>query len=282
MAADGNGVGNELFSRQRPGDYRSFSHNLVKATEEAVFGVLADIGKDFLAHRKIPVEAIVTGGDDALFVVPCQYGLQAAMKVCRQFAEETDRLIHKRLTMSAGVVIAPENYPMYFLEQMATSLLRSAKRLARERQEGCIDFWFLRGQGTMGTDPLAVRQRMLERSPDSRTRMLFHERPYTLDELDKLVNFAQGFVNRDFPRSRLYGLRQALDVGREHATLFFLYQLARSSKEQQKLLKDFQAKFIARPYSVVPWNQKREDGQVTYSTPLVDLVDACDLLRKEL
>jgi hypothetical protein len=62
VAADGNSVGNELFNLQRPGDYRSFSRNLVKATEEAVFGVLADIGRGFLADRKIPVEVIVTGG----------------------------------------------------------------------------------------------------------------------------------------------------------------------------------------------------------------------------
>jgi CRISPR-associated protein Cmr2 len=183
--------------------------------------------------------------------------------------------------MSAGVVIAPDNYPMYFLEQMAAALLRSAKRLAREKKEGCIDFLFLRGQSTMGTDPLAFRQRMLERSLDSRTRLLFHERPYTVDDLDKIVKFAQQFVDHDFPRSRLYGLRQALDVGREHATLFFLYQLARSSKDQQELLMGFQAEFMARSNSVVPWNQKREDGQVIYSTPLVDLVDVCDLLKKE-
>jgi hypothetical protein len=95
------------------------------------------------------------------------------------------------------------------------------------------------------------------------------------------MDFAQRFVDDDFPRSRLYGLRQALDVGRHHATLFFLYQLARSSKDQQELLRNFQAEFIAHPDSVVPWNQKREEGQVTYSTPLVDLIDACDLLGKE-
>jgi CRISPR-associated protein Cmr2 len=289
--ADGNNIGRKLEEFTSAHEYAAFSKTMLATVQENLCGALArharkvkvetDDGESIQACSMEMLTAL--GSDDILVIVPGNVALQAAINLCRAFEAG---MIQYRSTMSAGVVIAPHNYPMYYLENLAHQLLKSAKQKSRKlNHKATVDFMVIYSQGTVASHVETYRRQLLELpafgrgdalSADSDVLVLY-ERPYTLEQLQLLLDWARKLKMEDFPMGQLYTLRSALEQGRMSATFKYLYQLARMKPNERWLFKQFEAEWFAIDKSFVPWAKRiTNTGCVKYTTPLADLLELYD------
>lgn len=288
---DGNDIGNQIQGSQTPAEYRTLSEELLRATKLATFSALTERsllkkiqtaeGENRWTHC---FEIIAIGGDDVFLIVPGDVALDIAAKLCTAFEGEFDGC----LTMSAGVLIMRDHFPIYYARNIVESLLKSAKKSGRRearkdgRQDGTVpayvDFQVITGDSSLSEDLEDYRQQVYTaRSPFADYRLI--QRPYRLDALNHLLGLGR-WARRYLPASQLYQLRQAVV---EHAPmwaqLWYRYQLARAkaSTQEGNLLNFHQQIFNSCPWSDAdaPW--RRADQHRT--TPIVDLAEIFDYLR---
>lgn len=284
---DGNDIGKRIQGAQTPAEYRTLSEELLRATKQATFRALAE--RSLLQKIRTTdeenrwthcFEIIAIGGDDVFLIVPGDVALDIAVTLCAEFERE----FNGRLTMSAGVLIMQDHFPIYHARNIVESLLKSAKKAGRRapRQDGAIpahvDFQVITGDSSLSEDLEAYRKEVYGDKPRFE-RYRLSERPYRLNALHRLLQ-AGRWARRHLPASQLYQLRQAVV---EHtpmwAQLWYRYQLARAkdSKQEGNLLNLHRRLFSSDPWSDTdaPW--RGEDGQRT--TPIVDLAEIFDYLR---
>jgi CRISPR-associated protein Cmr2 len=213
-----------------------------------------DIPSDtILVH---PFEILAIGGDDLFLIVPGNKALEIALAIGQIFeqhlAEDKHliKLASKKLLstkeirgryhsdtllsdanyapmigLSAGVIVAQENAPIFFLRDLVEELLKSAKKLAKENAStktkeelqkqpfygGAVDFMVMKSI-TMVTDNIkSFRMQALgDDGKDSLRRLTV--RPYTWHEFAGLLRTIRTLKKAHVPRSQLYRLRRALDA----------------------------------------------------------------------
>ncbi len=289
--ADGNNVGHTLEGCRTPIDFRKRSQGLTEAVRGAVKQSLQDMIES--------VEVLAIGGDDTLLIVPGDVALEVSRRICQMFQETLEQAGFRRdgagaPTMSAGVVMADSHNPVSFMRDLAEQLLKNAKRRARETGTGTVDFLVLKSQSTLATslDHLRESWPLAQTDTAAMERLLLTRRPYTLDELARLLALAR--EARDtvkFPRTQLYALQDALiHEGRLASSIYFLYQLARQRDDQRRRflqsllwdgvnLDDPEGVARAFPLASPPWRQresKEADKLAEYDTIVVDLIDILD------
>ena len=314
--ADGDNVGKTLENLQTPSKYQDFSHKMDKATKEAVFGTIVQRGikpvfpsdkskyeggknrqriqvvspadneqletrratkeDDELELRIHSFEAISVGGDDLVLIVPGHHAMWTALEICELFGQQMQ---DEKITMSAGVVIASDNYPVYYLFDLASQLQKSAKKESREASEGAIDFMVMTAQNTLSSQIADYRKEFMERKipedgSEVREKLCLTARPYRLSKLCILLKWIEKFKAEDYPTSQLYGLVQSLqEHARQHSTLRFLYQWYRHKQTHTKLLGDFMASWKIEQAST-PW--MKSQGELPFQeffTYFVDLLE---------
>lgn len=191
-----------------------------------------------------PFEIITIGGDDLFIIVPGSAALNIALSIGYTFEEllgekrnrDQSSVVPGRyqgipdtqygfatctldydfatytpdIGLSAGVVIAQENAPIFFLRDLVEELLKSAKKKSKKTSNGggAIDFMVLKAI-TMVTDTVETfREQALATGAES--SMHLTGRPYTWRELQGLLATVQALRKVNFPRSQLYRLRQRL------------------------------------------------------------------------
>src|SRR5205807_5348437 len=98
-----------------------------------------------------------------------------------------------KVSLSAGVVIADSHTPIFYLEQLAGQLLKSAKRrakLLRQRRGyfgGTLDFISLKSVTTLSGTIDQFRRTALTDGDRQQGERHRYARPYTLDEARALV-----------------------------------------------------------------------------------------------
>jgi CRISPR-associated protein Cmr2 len=241
--ADGNNVGRRLATLTNPGDYTEFGRKMDHDINQAVFTALAsklrptEVHPEYGPKRFVhPFEIITVGGDDVLLIVPGSAALEIALTLAYTFernqaAGDTARQPFGRyalamdkgydfgsytpsLGLSAGVVIAPETTPIFFLRDLAEELLKSAKKKVRPCPEcgGAVDFMVLKSV-TMVTDRISTF-RAAAYGGDAPGVPRGTARPYLWPELQGLLRSAQQLAPKRFPRSQLYRLRERLLAAR--------------------------------------------------------------------
>ncbi len=250
--ADGNNVARYIGTAGTPQEYAARASALTRAALEAVFTALArhlrparivnEQGAPELVH---PFEILTIGGDDLLLLVPGSKALDIALEIGlgferslgkTQLRELQDRYAgttsggHERYTpivgLSAGVVIAQENTPVFFMHNLAEQLLKSAKDLARARARagmdtgGAVDFMVLKSI-TMITDRVKTFRKQALGDDDASDGTMYRRtaRPYTWHELEGLLRTTRALRRAEFPRSQLYRLRGVLDSAEESGVL---------------------------------------------------------------
>lgn len=204
-----------------------------------------------------PFEILAIGGDDLFIIVPGDRALEIACAIAEYFEQEIahkldtipelqhpenalsitsyPQRLHKSsatslsqhnytpwVGLSAGVIIAQENAPIFFLRDLVDELLKSAKKLAKQHTKltdqdkkpkepfygGAIDFMVMKSI-TMVTDKIkSFRRQAL--GDDSNRRLT--ARPYTWHEFAGLLNTVRAIKKANVPRSQLYRLRHTLDA----------------------------------------------------------------------
>ena len=265
IALDGNHIGDLLDKPATIGAYRAFSNGLWSLTREQTFAALKQYGKplDGIA----PFEIVLIGGDDVLLITAADIALEIALAIAEGFEKQSLTQVlspaglsgeREKLTMAGGVVLAHADFPIPAMYRLAESLQKSAKRLCAEQkyQTGAIDFQVVTSSDT---DLDAMRQGVP------------HRRPYTLEDLRKLLDHIRLLKAADIPTSQLQAMYQALfegEVNAQLASIATLGYLGRSAdKTRYNKLKQFFADFgVKFDGNLPPWDAHKRSA-------LTDLVE---------
>jgi CRISPR-associated protein Cmr2 len=278
--ADGNNVGRLIATLQTPATYQQVSALLADAATNAVFDALAEYLEparisSVKNQRQIeeyvhPFEILTIGGDDLLLIVPGNRAFDIALRVALLFEQDLANKLpaitgdapappHDRaarysgddqhgftryvpvIGLSAGVVIAQESAPIFFLRGLVDELLKNAKQLAKDRKRatgdlgGAIDFMVMKSI-TMVTDKI-VPFRAAALGDHSRQKVRAEPmrrltaRPYTWNEFAGLLAAIREFQAAKLPRSQLYRLRgvlqEAIEGGITASVMEYLYTRTR-------------------------------------------------------
>lgn len=110
---DGDRMGAHLSSLGVAGEHRKFSQKLSAFSDEKVPEIIRSYRRAVL---------IYAGGDDVLALLPTRYVLQCANEIQQAFHDAT------KLHMSAGIAIAPSNYPFDLMLDAARRAEHAAKQ----------------------------------------------------------------------------------------------------------------------------------------------------------
>ncbi len=322
--ADGNNVGRRLATLTNPGDYTEFGRKMDHDINQAVFTALAsklrptEVHPEYGPKRFVhPFEIITVGGDDVLLIVPGSAALDIALTLAYTFerhqaAGDTARQPFGRyalamdngydfgsytpsLGLSAGVVIAPETTPIFFLRDLAEELLKNAKGKVRGHPEwgGALDFMVLKSV-TMVTDKISTFRDEAYGSADPGVPR-GTARPYLWPEVQGLLHSARQLAPQRFPRSQLYRLRERLLAARHEggitpSVVDYLHTAVSGLRPdaRQRLLQTMLAwGRAAATRSAPPWlhravEVKRQNGSTTvldaWETVLPDIVEIAEFV----
>jgi CRISPR-associated protein Cmr2 len=272
-----------------------------------------------------PFEILTIGGDDVMLVVPANKALAIAQTLSKQFeallldqnreqyglnqplSQDSLKAIHRyrpegavkrdinkppacKLSMSAGVLITAENTPIYYAENLTNQLLKSAKSHAKHLKKeygyygGTIDFLTMKAVTMLSSNVKEFREAGLVFG--TRPKLKLYGAPYTLHEIEGLLETAKALKKADFPRSQLYQIRSLLERGKHTAMLNYRYFWSRLNKPEAKdrLKAEFEdawCKAKTNDGNLVPWiyvepteeDRQNPDYVPTYETIWRELVD---------
>jgi CRISPR-associated protein Cmr2 len=313
--ADGNNMGGYIQQIRTPEEYQQFSKDIFEATEESVYYALAqhlsphqlrDLKKQESQQRNRkwvhPFEIITIGGDDVLLIVPANQALAIAKTIGEKFEEilvakdrynlesTSDSTLAQRfrresaqpsqceLSMSIGLLILDYKTPIYYAQNLAEQLLKSAKQRAKFLKKdydyygGTVDILALKSVTMISSNIKEFRKKALQLEEK---RLHLSATPYTLHELCGLIKTIEAFQEAEFPRSQLYQIRSFLAQGKRIAILNYRYFALRLSERNRNLLKHkFEEAWCdakTNDGNIAPWmyDQKEE----IYETIWNDMVD---------
>lgn len=320
--ADGNNMGGYLETIQTPAQYRQFSERVFLAMQEATFKALDKLEpiwvkdiKDDSERYVFPFEIISIGGDDLILIVPGDKALEIAHEIGVNFdkvfmshaiyekakcpskaqryqSQEWKNTSDSKLpqfSMSLGLVIANEHTPIAFMEDLAGSLLKSAKTRAKTLKKpdigysgGTVDFISLKSL-SMITSDLSDFQKMFYKTDKKNSLTM---RPFTLHELSGFIQTIKAFKKGKFPRSQLYQLKKSLRDGRYTSTLEYLYFRSRLDADNQGIIrKELEQNWQGKTDAMNgpgPWYLKlqKSGDKKCYETLLLDLIEVYDFIPK--
>ncbi|MCL4832373.1 MAG: hypothetical protein KJZ86_08030 [Caldilineaceae bacterium] len=322
--ADGNNVGALIESIRTASFYRQFASRLFEATQAAVFTALAnhlhptqvqdEQGKSRHIH---PFEIVNIGGDDLFLIVPAHKALSIALDIarlveqtfhdgCTQYRDEVvntqryDKTSFQadgrpHISLSAGVVLAQKNNPIFFLKEITEGLLKLAKSKAKALKKdgytgGTIDFMALKSV-TMVTSKVGefreTALRKVNRGKLNHNYEVLHltARPYTLYELEGLLQTVKALKKVQFPRSQLYQLRTELPKGILLSCLSYLYFTSRLSFEHSALVRQTFDRNWHDINDLAPWRRRSSSSSDQklataheWETILADLIEIYDFV----
>jgi hypothetical protein len=244
--ADGNDIGTLLEEKAiTPAAFRHIAEVLQQETRHALFEALYRTFADrFAKLTTLPFEIVNIGGDDVSLFVKAPWAWEVTLRFLETFETRTVELARElepgkepeqqKLTASAGLCVAKSDYPVYYAECLADSLLKLAKRRAKQDPQkpvSAVCHLYLTASlaAERADDVLKAYYREAERGPDRRLT----NRPYIVPEA-YLVGEVASALQELFSRSQLHALVQALEQGLFASSNFFLYQLSRVMESDKR------------------------------------------------
>jgi hypothetical protein len=179
-----------------------------------------------------------------------------------------------KLTASAGLCIAKCDYPVYYAERLADSLLKLAKHRAKkhpEKPESAISYLYLTASlaAERADEVIKAYHRAVQNGPERRLT----SRPYTVSEA-RLVGKVTSVLQEIFSRSQFHALVQALEQGLFASRNFFLYQLSRvTASDKQEVVSRLRDALMQLGYSPQFLIWMRDGTEGFWSTCLYDALE---------
>lgn len=320
--ADGNNVGRLIATLSTPDDLRRTSEHLSTAAADAVFTALAHCLQPVEVRRKRqravvhPFEILTIGGDDLLLIVPGSRAFDVALMIASAFERllaqrlpapvsvHASNAVHTRYTratpitqepytpsvgLSAGVVIAHESAPIFFLRDLVEELLKRAKKLARRYAAqgyygGAVDFMVLKSVTMVADSVEAFRKAALHDESDRRLTA----RPYTWHEFAGLLETVRALKRATFPRSQLYRLRRVMETtpGVIASAMEYLYTRVRQTSLSDTLIDHIERAWqpsdatLRRPVTP-PWLPLAHRAYETIWPDLAEMYDMVSVVVEE-
>lgn len=275
--SDGNQMGKFLEKLQTPDDYSRHAGQIDAAIRQATYQALLE---QLAPETPASFEILLLGGDDLLLVTAADKALDVAIQVAQKF----ERFAPRPLTLSSGVVIAHDSFPIAQMRDLAEALLKQAKRRSfEENNASTVDFMVVTASSASDLDRVrdeVLTNRMFVGQPsDAPVTHKLTERPYTIEELENLIRHARQLAEVGFPRSRLQAMYEALFVSERAAMTAATLGVARTSqKKHHQAIVDFFTDFgvqIQAP-QFPPWRRERDLS----ATALGDLVEIYPFVGK--
>lgn len=284
LYADGNDIGSLLAKAKTKEHYQVLSHALREGTQQALFDVLYSVcGKALQQEKHWPFEIINIGGDDVTLLIQAGYAWEIAVEFLERFEREIRQRVQselqqwpqswpEKITASCGIVIADVGYPMRYLESLAGGLLKSAKKVAKEKREpqSAVDFLWLPNPIT--SERIEPLMNYYQREGRNLTA-----RPYSLEQARRLVNLVQ--QASEWPRSQRYQWGEALERNVWVSISAIYYNIARHSEEQRKKLAQFlcDVGFLLSASGNEPGPLWKLDEKNIWRTALLDVLELAEL-----
>jgi hypothetical protein len=295
--ADGDGVGKQLSALKTLKEYSGKSRDLSFVMNCVVNRALAHWLKPVKPEKSEqpqddihPFEIITIGGDDVLVIVPAGAALPVALEICDGFTKGLrDRGWQDAPGMSAGVVIAHSDNPIRFLRDLAEQLLKSAKKRAHREKVSCVDFAVLKSQSMVATNIEVVRDQAYSQTLGARERISITGKPFTLEELRRLLNEARLLEASAFPNSQSQMLRELIAEARRCGRLWpwlrYQRQKMRMKPIHRGVLRKIESDWMnrrANPQDLWPWlTSSPARNWSMYNAIWEDLHEVRGLLPKE-
>jgi len=286
--ADGNDIGSLLEKASSPTHYRHIAEELHKGTKDSIFGAVFDVfGKERLEKfEKLPFEIINIGGDDITLIIAAPFAFKFSKRFLERFEDNMKKLskeLNEKITISLGMVICKKDYPVYFAERIAESLLKDAKRRAKEGNGSCISYLYL--TTSIATENGVEIIKEVYENEDKKIRLTM--RPYTLSEFISILQIAKE-IKRIFPLSQLNAISMALSMGKAQSENFLFYQVGRMGEDKMrkalKILESLSAQFgeKTKNYRHVSHKIWFRDSEGKCATPLLDIIEIIKITGDEV
>jgi CRISPR-associated protein Cmr2 len=267
-----------------------------------------------------PFEIITIGGDDIILIVPADKALEISKAIGKYFenillgnftisgvkiqdnyeavAEKpTDfKNCHRydwknaepskcKLSISSGVLITAYNTPIYYAEDLTNQLMKSAKEYAKKLKEygyygGTVDFLTMKSVTMVSSNIKDFRENALMKEKGSKLKL--YAAPYTLHELDGLLQSIKALKTSDFPKSQLYQIRSFLEQGKRTTILNYCYFRSRLKQGQTILKEDFEKVWCeakTNEGNIAPWMYENRFKEKYYETIWREMVDLYEFIQ---
>ncbi|HZR97121.1 MAG TPA: hypothetical protein VFE37_00355, partial [Chloroflexota bacterium] len=318
ILADVDGLAEHLERLRAPSDYRAFSQRLAAAAETAVRAALGGRAASDNGATAEPCEVLELTSDRALLLVPGARALDIAGALGRGFeacfplpAEGDPWAAHRyrpqragrgsagepavatpapaELTLSAGVVIAPAEASLALLHDLASQLLRSAKRAraraGRERPDphrgGYCDFLVLPGAGLPTLHLADWRASQTRREPRGGPELRLFAAPYTWPELAGLLATARDLAQVGLAPADRARLLELLARSEAAASVEYLSYRTRAAEPVRAALARLEEAWrgrggradVAPPWRGLPPGPDRRERRETVLADALTLLD---------
>ena len=283
-------------------------------TNQTLSGETRHSDKNNSLQWVFPFDILLLGGDDLVMVTPASSAMDVALTIAKGFNELTKgwEPEGKGYTLSVGVILAPIKYPFGLLQDLAETTLKAAKqkRGKQEKQEekkdqkesttyGDTSINFMVVAGSTSHDFDKVYKQMQNRDVqnsgyDSKVNLYATLRPYTVEELDILLDAIRDGRNKSLGRTKLHQVREAVlkmnlttSVGESLAVLrnwkqsqreFVYNHVYKLGGRYQERHQDSEKPGTLFPRVTFPWFA---DGDNIYRTSLLDFVELYDFVASE-
>jgi len=322
--ADGNNMGGYIQQIKTPQEYKKFSEDIFQATEQSVYKALAQHLKPHQLNNLTdpdnkkrnqcwihPFEILAIGGDDVMLIVPAD----RALAIAKTIGEEFENILlqiggyrldksspiyagHRyspqkatpsqcKLSMSSGVLIAAEDTPIYYAENLTSQLLKSAKKSGKQLKDagycgGTIDFLVMKSVTTISSNIDSFRDEGL--TLDRGAKLKLYAAPYTLHEIGGLIESVKALKKAEFPKSQLYQIRSFLERGKQTTILNYRYFRTRLKQGKAELKAEFEEAWCKpkdkkNTGNLAPWMFDLKDK--VYETIWREIVEIYDFIEPE-
>ncbi len=278
LTLDGNNIGKQLESLVKKEQCRFFSEELAKLTKEITFDALYEHTRHHTGT--VPFEIVLIGGDDIKLFTAADIAVPVAEYILQEFEKRSEKILNKKCTMSAGVVLCHSNFPIPALVDIGEELLKNAKRHCAEHKyaQSAIDYEVI----TSSAADLDIARAHVP-----------HNKPYTLSKIKQLLDFARRLRDQQIPQTQLQMVydachRSRVMETRVEGTMALLHTLGRlRQREQREVLKRFLIEFseadVAKathwPWIMVHKEKEQPDMPQKLKTALIDLIDLYEFTK---
>lgn len=284
------------------GLYAAFSKSLRQTLEESLCHALQIVlGDPIAAWRKVlghlpeamPIRVLYIGGDDLAVAIQGRYALDLATNLLESFKVQSAELLKPfsesperppHLTLSAGMVLAPCDYPIQQFNRLGRGLEARAKRFGRQSNPASppsqVELCIVKNDAGGDLSQLRQSQKLESQqsdregyggSPETRELRLFGG-PYTPDELQSIK---QGIIAlQDFPRRKWKALREVFCLSIENAQFRYAEWWSGLKPHEQQLYKKHvcQVLGLCTPPLLPIWMRGYN------ATPVIDMIELSDLM----
>ncbi len=321
--ADANGMGKKIASLKTLKDLKTFAETIDEGIYKALAKALKEhIPTTFPVRHPITQEEIQTfgfdvlliGGDDILLITHASVAMQVATTLAQEFAawtrtQQVEGQVHQLLqesALSVGVVLAPIKYPFGLLRELVEDVLKYSKKKGSEREPHCrygdtsINFMTVTGSTSQEFhDEFASH---LSYKNDDEATPIFYAtlRPYSVDDMVKLLTLIREGKRSKVGRSKLHQLREAIllknlstsvveglaalrnwEPQRRNFIFKQVYPLGRQTTtfDSQTAL----TLFSPAHQVIFPWYYAGlEEDRLIYQTPLLDFIELFDFIPEAI